>query len=223
VMDRDGKNAVQVTNGRMQDLHPSWSPDGSRLAYSSIGSRSDQWEMWVVDLRTMEKRMIGYGLFPSWSPDRSVDRIAFQRARQRGSRWFSLWTLDLEKDEARRVTEVAVSTNAAIVKPSWSPDGRQLAFGTIVEPAEMEEGRPTGQQDIWVIDADGTGRRRITDGYGTNLMPYWAADGRIYFISDRGGTECVWSTRVENEDTTLAGEENSDLFGSTDPGGAVEP
>jgi Tol biopolymer transport system component len=141
--------------------------------------------------------MIGYGLFPTWSPNKSADRIAFQRARQRGSRWFSLWTLDLVDGEARRVTEVAVSSNAAIISPSWSPDAKRLAFSTVVDPAQMNKGKPRGQQDVWVVEADGANRHRLTDGSGVNLSPCWAADGRVYFVSDRGGHENVWSVRAE--------------------------
>jgi Tol biopolymer transport system component len=196
-MDLDGKNVTQITSGPTQDMHPSFSPDGTRLVYSSVGGRSGQWELWVVNLTTREKKMVGYGLFPSWSPDKTVDRIAFQRARQRGSRWFSLWTLDLVDGEARRITEVAVSSNSAIVSPAWSPDGKRLAFATIVEPAQMNKGKPRGQQDVWVIDADGGNRHRLTDGNGTNLTPWWASDNRVYFVSDRGGHENVWSTRTD--------------------------
>jgi TolB protein len=192
-MDTDGRNVVQVTSGPMQDIHPSFSPDGTRLAYCSMGPRSEQWELWTIDLKSQERRMIGTGLFPVWSPNKSKDQIAFQRARQRGSRWFSLWTLDLVDGEAHRTTEVAVSSNAALVSPWWSPDGENLTFSTIVEPARTAGGRPQGQQDIWMIGADGSNRRRLTDGSGTNLEPYWAPDNRIYFISDRGGRECVWS------------------------------
>jgi TolB protein len=216
-MDADGRNVTQVTNGPMQCIHPSFSPDGTRLVYSAIGSRSNQWELWVADLRKGEKRMIGYGLFPRWSPDRTVDRIAYQRPRQRGGRWFSLWTIDLIEGEGRRMTEVAASTNAAIVSPCWSPDGRRLAFATVLDPARAAtSGRRTRaglgagagrgaasqvesrtRQDVWTIDADGGNRQRLTDGNGTNLSPCWAADNRIYFISDRGGAECVWSVRAE--------------------------
>jgi TolB protein len=195
LMDVDGRNITQVTSGPMQDLHPSFSPDGKKLVYCSTGGRSGQWELWVVGLETGEKKMIGFGLFPSWSPDRAVDRIAFQRARQRGSRWFSLWTLDLIDGEARRVTEIAVSSNAAVISPSWSPDGNQLAFSTIVNPAHAANGRPQGQQDIWTINADGSGRQRLTDGNGMNIAPCWSADGRVFFVSDRGGTECIWSVK----------------------------
>jgi len=195
-MDADGRNVVQVTNGLMQAVHPSYSPDGRKLVYASLGGRSAQWEIWTVDLSTSEKRMVGYGLFPAWSPDKSVNRIAFQRPRQRGSRWFSLWTMDIVDGEARRVTEVAASTNAAVISPSWSPDGKRLAFSTVVDPAR-EGGRTKNQQDVWTINADGSGRKRLTDGNGSNLTPYWASDNRIYFVSDRGGQECVWSGKVE--------------------------
>lgn len=205
VMDADGRNVIQVTSGTMQCVHPSFSPDGTRVVYSAIGSRSNQWELWTSDLRTNEKKMIGYGLFPRWSPDKTVDRIAYQKSRQRGGRWFSLWTLDLVEGEGRRMTEVVASTNAAIVSPSWSPEGRRIAFTTVMEPARAAPGgRPVQQgsrlrpqQDIWTINADGSNRQRLSDGNGTNLSPFWASDNRIYFISDRGGNECVWSVRAD--------------------------
>jgi hypothetical protein len=197
VMDIDGRNVTQVTSGPSQDMHPTFSPDGTRLAYCSFGGRSGQWELWTINLATRERKMIGYGLFPSWSPDRTADRLAFQRARQRGSRWFSLWTLDLVEGEARRITEVAVSSNAAIISPSWSPDGRRLAFSTVVDPAQTVKGRPRGQQDVWIVDADGGNRLRLTDGTSTCLSPCWAVDNRVYFVSDRGGHENVWSVRTE--------------------------
>jgi TolB protein len=202
-MDLDGRNTVQVTSGPMQCVHPSFSAEGTRLVYSALGSRSDQWELWTVNLLTDEKRQIGYGLFPTWSPDKTVDRIAYQRARQRGSRWFSLWTMEIEKGEGRRNTEVAVSSNAAIVSPCWSPDGKKLAFSTVVQPAPG--GAATkGQEDIWMIDADGANRHRLTDGNGTNLQPAWAADNRVYFVSNRGGGESVWSVQAEAFDAFTA-------------------
>jgi TolB protein len=193
-MDLDGRNVVQVTSGTMQAIHPSFSPDGTRLVYSAMGGRSGQWELWTVNLASGERRQVGYGLFPSWSPDKSVDRIAYQRSRQRGSRWFSLWTMDLIDGEGRRNTEVAVSNNAAIVSPCWSPDGKKLAFTTVVQNVEGSKG--AGQQDVWTIDADGGNKQRLTDGNGTNLSPSWSPDNRVFFISNRGGNETIWSVHA---------------------------
>lgn len=219
VMDSDGRNVTPVTSGPSQDMHPSFSPDGTRLVYCSLTGRSGQWELWTVDLASGVRRMIGYGLFPSWSPTHGADRIAFQRARQRGSRWFSLWTLDLVDGEARNVTEVAVSTNAAIVSPSWSPDGSRLAFATIVEPQRSGDIETLGQQDIWTINTDGSDRQRLTDGNGGNLTPFWAADNRVYFVSDRSGVECIWSTQA----TSPRGQSAAAPTGGVAPVAATAP
>jgi len=198
MMDRTGKNIVQVTSGPSQDMHPSFSPDGTRIAYCSLNGRG-QWELWIVNLVTSERRQIGYGLFPRWSPAKDRDVLAFQRARNRGGRWFSIWTCEIADGEARSITEVAESSNAAIISPGWSPDGRQLTYATILEPnAADAHGKPTGQQDIWTINADGTGRHRLTDGKGVNTGPFWASDGRIYFVSNRGGAESIWSVSSGN-------------------------
>jgi TolB protein len=224
VMDTEGRNTVTVTTGSAQCVHPSYSPDGSQLVFSSLGQRSNQWELWTVNLNTNEKRQIGYGLFPSWSPSKDGDKIAFQRARQRGSRWFSLWTLDLVDGEARHVTEVAVSSNAAIVSPSWSPDGKQLVFATVLDPNQGGKKTPAGptrgEQDIWIVNADGSDRRRITDGNGINLSPVWASDNRVYFVSNRSGNEAVWSVKPETGSVFTAAapkiEKQKEVVGSTD-------
>ena len=200
VMDADGKNVVSVTTGPSQDLHPSFSPDGQRIAYSSSG-RDGQWEIWVADLNGGERTMVGFGLFPVWSPNHAKDTIAFQKARQRGGRWFSLWTMDLVDGEPTNVSEIAVSPNAALVAPSWSPDGKRLVFATVVEPDATQA---AGSQDIWTIDADGSRRQRLTDGKGTYATPCWASDGRIYFVSDRGGAESIWSTQADGPNYSQA-------------------
>lgn len=216
LMDVDGRNVTQITNSAMQELHPSFSPCGTRLVYSAIGTRSGQWELWTASVNGGERRMIGYGLFPVWSPRTDRDQIAFQRARQRGSRWFSLWTLDLVDGEARNVTEIAASANAAIVSPAWNADGTKLAFSTIVNPSQTAPARNAGQQDVWVVNADGTGRRRITDGNGVNATPTWSRDGRIFFVSNRGGCDAVWSAHADRVPTQNAAvSDGKDPFANT--------
>jgi TolB protein len=203
VMDADGTRVRQLTRSPAQELHPTFSPDGSRIAFSSLGTRSGQWELWTIDLRNNERRMIGYGLFPDWSPRADRDVIAFQRARQRGTRWFSAWTLELVDGEAHDMTEVAYSASAAIVAPTWNSAGTRLAFCTIPEPQKVAPSPKTGnaakgqREDLWTITADGTDRRQITDGRGVNTSPVWSNDGRLYFISDRGGSEAIWSLAAE--------------------------
>ena len=64
-------------------------------------------------------------------------------------------------------------------------------------------------------------RQRLTDGNGTNLQPYWAKDNRVYFISDRGGVDAVWSVKAPTGGHLMAeqGDTNKrDAAASTDVG-----
>ena len=184
LMELEGGPAVKLTDDGAQNIHPSFSPDGKQLVYCSLGSQSGVWELVLLDVdRPGQRRLIGHGLFPVWSP--TANRIAYQRARQRGSRWFSLWTLDITTEgEVTRPVEVVASANAAVITPEWSPDGRNLVFCTVLDPTADS---PAGSRaDIWICNADGTGRTQLTRGRYGNLYPTWAADGSIYFVSNRG-------------------------------------
>jgi TolB protein len=200
IVDVKGGQPVQITNAPTDDIHPCFSRDGQKLIYSTYGSQSGQWELVIVDLNNPAvKRYIGHGLFPAWSP--TQDKIVFQRARQRGTLWFSIWTIDLVNGEAMSPTEIAASTNAAAITPEWSPDGRQIVFCTVIDPdadAETMPGPP--QADIWLINADGTNRVRLTMGRFSNIQPIWAPSGAIYFTSDRAGEgiENIWSIQPEH-------------------------
>jgi TolB protein len=196
-MNANGGQPIQLTNDSTDDVHPSFSPDGKQLVYCSFGAKSGQWELVVIDLdRPASKRFIGYGLFPRWSP--TDNRIVFQRARERGTRWFSVWTIEYEGGEGVRPTEIAASSNAAVITPSWSPDGSYLTFCTVADPSADEQTRP-GLADVWVIGADGAGRSNLTHGQFTNLQPIWARDGAIYFVSNRSkdGIENIWTLRPD--------------------------
>ncbi len=193
VMDVEGGQPVQITNDNNDNIHPSFSHDGKQLVYCSHGGQSGQWEMVVVDVdNPASKHFIGHGLFPTFSP---VDnRILFQRARERGSRWFSIWTIELIDGEGLHPTEIAASANAALITPAWSPDGKHIAFCTVLDPGPEDHSRPE-QADIWIIGDDGTGRANLTHSAYSNLQPVWAHNGTIYFTSNRGkeANENVWS------------------------------
>lgn len=187
-----GDAPTQLTFSPDNELHPTWSPDGRRIAYCRLGSMSGMWEIWLLDLdQPSTPQFLTYGLFPEWNPDPAQDTLVFQRARQRGSRMFAVWTVDLVNGEARPPTEVTSAANAATMHPTWSPDGSRIAFVTVVDP-EHQVPRPL-QSDVWVVSRDGSGIANLTQDSYMNLYPTWSRDGSVYFVSNRSGVENLWA------------------------------
>lgn len=193
VMSVDGGPATQITFDDAHELHPTWSPDGTRLCYCRFNDRTARWELWTVSLeRPGVRTFVCEGMFPRWSPDATTDRILFQRARKRGSQLYGVWTIDLTEAGGVNPTEVVAAGDAAIMHPTWSPDGTRIAFTSVDRPEVSEDGMPV-ESDIWVIDADGMGRTALTSGGFRNMRPTWATDGRVYFTSNRGGLDVIWA------------------------------
>ena len=126
------------------------------------------------------------------TPDPAKPKILMQRSRERGSRYFSAWTVDYVNGNARHPTEIVSAGNAAVINPAWSDDGNYIVFVTVVEPEGTDEAK-IGRSDIWVVNLDGYGRTNLTNGRFTNYQPVWGFDGRVYFVSDRSGTDNLWA------------------------------
>jgi Tol biopolymer transport system component len=195
VIGTDGGPAVQITRGVADDVHPSWSPDGTQLVYTSLPPNGGPGQLWIADaVAGGTARFIGYGLFPNWSPVDEV--IVYQRARERESRWFSIWTVRMVNGEPRYPTELAADVSNAMIQPSFSHDGMRIAFvGTNSMPTSRTFGDlvPSQAYDIWVMNMDGRNRVRLTDGITANYSPTFAPDGRVFFTSNRSGSESIWS------------------------------
>ena len=193
VISVDGGQPMRVTDEPAHELHPSWSPDGRHLIYCKLGVRSHRWEMWVVDTDNPGVRQfLDYGLFPQWCPDVARSKILFQRARQRGSRYFSMWTVDYINGEAVHPTEIVSAGNAAVINPTWSPDGSRIVFVTVVQP-DANDDDAIERSDVWLTNLDGSGRTNLTNGHYANYQPVWGPNGRVFFVSDRTGVDNIWA------------------------------
>jgi len=188
----NGGPPVQVTSNPDPELHPSWSPDGTMLAYCRFGSQSGRWELWVVKLANPGvQHFLDYGLFPEWNPDVARSKILFQRARQRGSRLHSIWTIDFVNGEAIHPTEIVSASNAAAINPTWSPDGNRIVFVTVLQPDDDD--LAPEQSDVWIVNLNGDGRTNLTSGRFANFQPSWGTNGYVYFISSRTGVDNIWA------------------------------
>lgn len=191
-----GGAPTQVTFDADEEVQPTWAPDGKRLAFSRQNGRTGAWEIWIVDTSMPGVRsFVCEGFMPRWAPVEATDKLLFQRARQRGSRLYGIWTVDIVQGEGRNPTEVLSARNAAILQPNWSPDGARIVFTTVENPADGVDW--PDRADIWVINADGTNHSFLTRDQFRNMQPVWASNGRIYFVSNRSGVENIWALSVE--------------------------
>lgn len=203
VMPIEGGKAVQLSNDGAHDLHPSWSPDGARLTFCRLGQQTGRWELWVADVAAVNAaQFIGFGLFPQWCPTAATgangaDQIMFQRSRERGDRAFSVWTIDYQADpgNAGRETEIATAPGSALINPAWSPDGRFVAFAQVPFSEAWASGASATPEAsvLWMMGVDGSGKVKLTDGRSVDLMPTWSPDNEIFFVSNMGGQEHLWS------------------------------
>ncbi|RPJ71675.1 MAG: hypothetical protein EHM24_11565, partial [Acidobacteria bacterium] len=164
-----------------------WAPDNRRFAIAVVRGGSPGLAIYDADrdrmVREIEFRDMGEIFNPSWSPDGR--RIAFTGLH---GGLTDLFVHDLEAGTTKRLTQDAF----ADLYPEWSPDGRRLAFVTDRYSTRLENVQ-LGNYQIALVDADG-GNVRVVPGasQGKNINPQWAADGSLFFVSDRNGISNVY-------------------------------
>ena len=163
----DGMGAVRVTDGLARDTDPAWSPDGTRIAYTS--ERDGRRAIYVVNEDGSDVKRLTPPTWDSfhaaWSPDGT--RIAFVSVRDGNP--------DVYVMNADGSGELRLTNNPTIeTDPAWSPDGARIAFSS-------DRG---GNYDIYVMSADGSGVTRVNNNPTVDRYPAWSPDGsRLAFSS----------------------------------------
>jgi len=171
--DQDGSSQHEIAVGS----EPSWSPDGSKIAYV-VGDSSGSGELWVMNADGSDRRRIDTDLgpflsWPSWSPDGTQLVV---------SAFGDIYAVPLAGGRSRFVASGGDY-------PRWSPDGGLIAF-------------VRSEQTIMLVEPDGSDLRQLPwTGPGltsADPRPAWSPDGKRIAYSGRtdGGIE------VENVDGT---------------------
>lgn len=199
VMPIDGGPTVQITFEESHELHPTWSSDGMSMAYSRFNDRSAQWEIWTVDVESPSARhFVCEGIFPRWCPNGNANQILFQRARKRGEQLYGIWVIEIRDGNGFNPTEVVAAGDSAIMHPAWNNDGTKIAYTLVKDPTDQEGEMPL-TAEIWCVAIDGTGHTALTTGGFRNMRPTWSGNDRVFFSSNRGGIDTIWSVQSESE------------------------
>jgi len=185
---------TQLTNSPKGETNPRWLPDG-RIAFSS--DRDGKVAQWVISLDGGEaQKLIDDANAPSstnFSPDQT--RIAFTEASERADKkewdekvkkkddgfyaekkitWTHIWVYDVAGKQKKQIT----TGNFDMQGPTWSPDGRWIAFSSNRTGTQMGDPNRSDNTDLFVIAADGGAERRLTTNPGPDRGPVWSPDGR---------------------------------------------
>ncbi len=179
VVDTDSTGKVREIHFGNFEGHPSWSPDGKQIAvneYHRGAHGSLTYDIRIVDVVSGAATWLTHNertTAPAWSP--VAHEIIYASHPELTT---NLYLTDLAANKTTAVTDY--EGDVQIQSPSWSPDGKQIAFSIQEED---------GMVDIAVINRDGTGYRRLTHDAGTDLAPVWSTDGQqVIFTSYRNGT-----------------------------------
>ena len=207
VVSFDGTDPVQITFDSELDDQPSWSPNGTRIAFRSFRSLGlgDIWLMDpdgdnLVNLTPDPLPGVTDEQRPAWSPDGS--RIVYS-SNAGGN--YDIWTMAADGSDPRRLT----MTDDYDTEPAWSPSGNRIAF---------RRSNDSIGSDIYVISASG-GTASPLALAGEQRMPIWTPDGgRLVYVHQ--------ATLVARPDLHIArtnGWELQVLVSSEVPGGSLNP
>ncbi|ETI58852.1 hypothetical protein C100_22665 [Sphingobium sp. C100] len=168
---RDGTGAEQLTDGSLHSGFPSYSADGKEIVFR-VWSESEK-GLRVLNLDTRKTRVLTTGLdnLPGWSPDGK--RIVFTRKREDGN--FDIYTIKPDGSGLFRCTDHPSSDGHAV----WSPDGRIMWSGSqhgFRDEAALYDQTFQQYGQIYVMNADGSDKRLLTDSKWEDSMPLYLFD-----------------------------------------------
>jgi dipeptidyl aminopeptidase/acylaminoacyl peptidase len=194
VMNADGTDVQELTFSNAFDGDPAWSSDGRKIAFES--RRDGNNEIYTMNANgSATKRLTFNSVFdgdPAWSPDGK--QIAFSSDRD-GNR--EIYVMNADGSNQRRLTHTDgtisdINPTGLDADPAWAPDGKKIAF---------ESNRDGGNYEIYVMGADGSDQRNLSDNAAFDALPAWAPDGRdIVFESERAG-KGNWDVYVMTADS----------------------
>lgn len=190
IMNADGTGPVALTHTEGTNYMARWSPDGNKIAFAT--ERDGNTEIYLMNPDgsnqvNLTNNPDAYDSGPDWSPDgkylayfsgtQKPESDEFQPPGSPYRYWNSdLFIMNMETGEKTQVT----FTDKDDIYPTWSNDGTRLSFTSSRD----------GNEEIYVINIDGRGERRLTESAANDKAPVWLpGDTHLQLRNDQGEGE----------------------------------
>jgi Tol biopolymer transport system component/putative intracellular protease/amidase len=186
-MNTDGSDLRQLTDNTKWDGFPTWSPDGSQIAYYQYVDKKN-WVIMVMEADgSNPRKLTDNGTCdgaPYWSPDGK--RIAYSSDADCTGEHREIYVMGADGGSPHNLTR----NDADDMSSSWSPDSQQIVFSS----------NRDGDYEIYIMSDDGSVVNQLTDNEAEDLMPGWSPDGAcIAFVSDRDGNDEIYVMGIDGE------------------------
>jgi TolB protein len=183
-MRADGTDVRQLTTNNIVDTDPHWSRDGTRIVFIRAG------DIWVMDADGRNPRPVLVSAQPEADPDWSPNglRIVFASEQADGTAEIFVTNAD-----GTGVPQQLTNSSGSNWNPHFSPNG-----ATIVYVSDR-----IGTEDIFLMNANGSGDQRLTTDPASDDDPAWSPDGKqILFASNRDGDDDLWFMNADGTSQT---------------------
>ncbi|EEO28107.2 tol-Pal system beta propeller repeat protein TolB [Oxalobacter formigenes HOxBLS] len=182
IADSDGEGRQLALRSKEPIISPSWSPDGTKVAYVSFEAKKPV--VYVQNLVTRARTVVanykGNNSAPSWSPDGTKLAVALSK-----NGYTQIYTVNANGGSLRQLTQ----TRSINTEPQFSADGKWIYFTS----------DRSGGPQIYKIGVNGGNAQRVTFGSNYNISPRVSPDGKsLAYISRRNGGFQLYLMDLEN-------------------------